>query len=59
MSKESDLEIKIEKLRQHLRYTAEENEFNFQHPKVLQLSKELDFLIIQLMKLNTIQLCTV
>lgn len=55
MDREVELEIKIEKLKQQLIYTAEENNFDFQHPHVLHLSEEIDFLIVKKMKYgNTI-----
>jgi hypothetical protein len=47
-----NLEMEIEELKQRLICIAEENDFDFQHPKVQRLSKELDLLIVRKMKYN-------
>ncbi|AHD06178.1 hypothetical protein ERIC2_c23890 [Paenibacillus larvae subsp. larvae DSM 25430] len=44
------MDREIEQLKVQLKHAAEENQYNFHHPKVLELSEKLDKLIVKMMK---------
>lgn len=50
MDTKVELPIEIERMKRLLTNTAEEYNFDFQHPSVLHLSHRLDLLIIKSMK---------
>ncbi|AQR77269.1 aspartyl-phosphate phosphatase Spo0E family protein [Paenibacillus larvae] len=50
MTGSCELDREIEQLKVQLKHAAEENQYNFHHPKVLELSEKLDKLIVKMMK---------
>ncbi|WP_028399097.1 Spo0E family sporulation regulatory protein-aspartic acid phosphatase [Ectobacillus panaciterrae] len=50
MDTKMELTVEIERMKKLLTNTAEEHNFDLQHPSVLHLSHQLDFLIIKSMK---------
>lgn len=50
MDTKTDLTVEIERMKKLLTIAAEEHNFNLQHPSVIDLSHQLDFLIIKAMK---------
>jgi hypothetical protein len=44
------LDIEINSLKRQLEITAAKHQYNFHHPKVLQISQQLDSLIVKQMK---------
>ncbi|WP_047153209.1 aspartyl-phosphate phosphatase Spo0E family protein [Aneurinibacillus tyrosinisolvens] len=50
MIEEVELRLTIDELKKILADKAIQHHFNFQHPEILHLSQELDFLIVKSMK---------
>ncbi len=50
MTKRMRLMHEITRLKKELIKTAKSNQYNFNHPEVVHISKHLDHLIIQLMR---------
>ncbi|WP_209809271.1 aspartyl-phosphate phosphatase Spo0E family protein [Ammoniphilus resinae] len=47
---ELNIECEIQRLKEQLELTAKENNYNFQHPQVIDLSQKLDKLITLVMR---------
>ncbi|WP_161798218.1 aspartyl-phosphate phosphatase Spo0E family protein [Aneurinibacillus tyrosinisolvens] len=50
MNEEAELRLAVDDLKKILVKTTIEHDFNFQHPSVLHISRELDRLILKAMK---------
>lgn len=50
MGSDISLQWQIDELRKHLERTAAEHGYNFRHPNVVTVSKELDVLIVMFQK---------
>lgn len=53
ISRQTKLDLEIDRLKRTLESTAAEYMYNFGHPEVLQISQKLDNLIVKLMKDNS------